>query len=415
MSAFTAPCTHLLREKKSEKEDTFTLCDRTHVNRRHRGKADTLSYSHQKLPVQSIRQRQEQPIDTRRAPDMAADTTYTNTVSEASVVVLNRDDADEWINIHKLKKEKSETGKSTQRKKCWKSFRRNCHDENPLAAEQADLRASLELALQSCKHEADTINVNRIARNKSKRPASKRNVFPFLNLPRELRDEVYEEAIDLRGITTNIKNELSGYIEGMRHFDSRRETYKVQQLFEDLRQRHGNLKSPTILLINKQIHSEAQVILRKRTLVFEAPPVNNVNIFPFYQMVSRGLLRNVAGIAFEMQMKQHTEATMLGELEMGTNWISYAHRGNESLDNADAWAYFMFDCLGMLWAPGHNVRTLCISIVHKTGRREYRLEPTPSKLGRLEQTIKSCLETRNLDHFFSHLEYAEVPVANSTA
>jgi hypothetical protein len=100
---------------------------------------------------------------------------------------------------------------------------------------------------------------------------------------------------------------------------------------------------------------------------------------------------------------------MAGELQVGSNWFSHAHLDNESLDYSQAWGHLLSDCIAILWEPGLLIQHITFSIINKKGSREYVLKPTQANLSGLDKTVQCCLKSRNLEHFLSFLEYAEVP------
>lgn len=237
-----------------------------------------------------------------------------------------------------------------------------------------------------------------------------KTVTSFLSLPRELRDMIYEEAIDLSGIATNVRNEQLGYYDAIRFINPKRQPQKVMQMIYRLGTRHGQAQAPTMLLINRQIHKEAMLGLQKRSIIFTAPAINNLSCFPMSKMVCRGLMRTVKRIHFEMPMKQHTDAVMAGELQIGSNLFSHHYLDNGSLDDSQPWGHFLGDFIAMLWAPGHRVQHITFSITNgKAGRKDYTLKADQANLSGLYRTIQGCFKSRNLEHFLSYLEYAEMP------
>lgn len=232
----------------------------------------------------------------------------------------------------------------------------------------------------------------------------------FLSLPQELRDMIYEMSIDLSGITKNAANEQQGFFKGMKSIDSQHQPKRIIKLFRRLALRHGNLRTPTVFLINRQIHDEAQLILRKRSIVFEAPAINDATHLPLYQMVSQYLMRKVKTIHFVMAMKQHTDETMAGELEIGSNWFCHHTLANECLNYSLSWFHFLQDIIAMFWVPGASVQHIVFSITGgKAGDRSYILRPTQVTLNGLDKMLTTCVKTRKLEHFLAYLEYAETP------
>jgi hypothetical protein len=352
----------------------------------------------------------------------------TSEVNQSEGVELSQEDINDWMNMLNgppLLVEKNGSAflgnhAQSQRKDGRSGHRKPKaeHDcDNSRHAEQVRFQPRSEH--RHSKHEAGTKETtvhqtnhkkgNRSKNKKQKSSSKNRCIFPFLALPRELRDMIYEYTIDLSGIIKNVKDEGQGYHDGMQFINSKKEQHKMVQLMMRLQDRHGQMDTPTVLLVNRQIYEEALDVLHKRSIIFDAPAINSPTLFPLMQMISPELMRSVRSIEFRMPMKQHTDSTMAGELQIGSNWFSHTRLNNESLDNSQCWAYFMFDLIAVLWTPGHRVEHMTISIIGDAGSRDYMLRPNQETLSGLDKTMQGCIKSRNLEHFLSYLGYAEIP------
>lgn len=267
-------------------------------------------------------------------------------------------------------------------------FRQQTHPSSTLPEEQTELEGGV--ALPDASKTKQTVL----------EPARK----SFLSLPRELRDMVYEECIDLSGIGPNVANQLQNFYKEIRFINSHKHKKKVYQLLGRLGMRHGQGRCHTIFRVNRQIYEEAMEVLRSRTLTFVGPSNNNPEINPLSDMIGAGILRTVKETHFVMPMKQHSDATMLGEIQMGNNW--YVHEyANESLDNARYWGQFLNFVLEMIWLPcDDHVQHIRVSIVNgKSSDISFTFKTNHANLEKLKSTVDKCLRTRNLEIFFDFL------------
>jgi hypothetical protein len=343
----------------------------------------------------------------------------------AADVELSQDDVDDWLNMltpnapqiqtaAKTKNRSNRQRKPLDAKSDHHSNRRTDQElatrvEGPTNKSQSNRNASSFRNNQSSTAGSSSPKITIVRPPKGLKPQRKSKTS-FLSLPRELRDMVYELSIDLSGITANVANEQEGFYKGMESIDSQHQPKKIIKLMHRLALRHGNLRTPTVLLVNRQVHNEAEPVLRKRTIVFEAPAINDATHLPLYQMVSQYLMRKVKSIHIVMAMKQHTDETMAGELAIGSNWFSHHTLENESLNYSLSWVHFLGDIIAMLWVPGASVQHIVFSITGgKAGDRSYILKPTQGTLNGLDKMLKTCVKTRKLEHFLGYLEYAEIP------
>ena len=111
-------------------------------------------------------------------------------------------------------------------------------------------------------------------------------MFPFLSLPAELRIQVYNYAIDWNDalwVQRKYKNHSSTkeYIIG-------EECANVRPLWTNTLQKHMSptpnsiLRTPTILLLNRQITVEAQDVLKKKPLLINGPEKIKPTLHNYY-------------------------------------------------------------------------------------------------------------------------------------
>lgn len=218
----------------------------------------------------------------------------------------------------------------------------------------------------------------------------KSTIFPFLALPRELRDMIYDYAVDISEISDNIKKEEEAHFLKLKYLDQSNAVQYADHM-SDLRFRFGQGSTPTIFLINKQILDEAYQFLHKRSLQFEAPAVCLEGVFPLRDMMPDGLIRNVRDLTFLIPMKMHTDATMLGELRYGNNWFEHNNTvSNESLEKAHFWGHFMLGCIRALYASGYCLKTITIGIKFKHGIAEYKINATESNVRSYPRMKSQC-------------------------
>ncbi|GAB1742227.1 hypothetical protein NU219Hw_g7784t1 [Hortaea werneckii] len=109
----------------------------------------------------------------------------------------------------------------------------------------------------------------------------------FFDLPRELRDLVYEGALDWSEISSKLKTSLDACID--KHYDVK----------------YPQRSTPTVLLLNRQITSEALPVLHNKPLVIDCPAEHHLlkerqvpNVMRF---ITRPTLQNVRHLVLNLQ------------------------------------------------------------------------------------------------------------------
>ncbi|RMY19174.1 hypothetical protein D0867_04843 [Hortaea werneckii] len=109
----------------------------------------------------------------------------------------------------------------------------------------------------------------------------------FFDLPRELRDLVYERALDWSDISSKLKTSLDACTD--KHYDVK----------------YPQRSTPTVLLLNRQITSEALTVLHNKPLVIDCPAEHHLlkerqvpNVMRF---ITRPTLQNVRHLVLHLQ------------------------------------------------------------------------------------------------------------------
>ncbi|TKA68369.1 hypothetical protein B0A55_07474 [Friedmanniomyces simplex] len=155
-----------------------------------------------------------------------------------------------------------------------------------------------------------------------------RSVFRFLDLPGELKNIIYENCIDISAAQHILQ----------RYYDSLRDC-------TDLRAVEAPLvwsKTPTILLINRQIHAEASFYLRNRSLTFDHGLLDLVDVTDF---VSPNLFRTVTSITIDDSGHPLFQPNILA-----ASWVGYTS---------------LVQQLGDILSEGHQLKTFTLSLTNK--------------------------------------------------
>ncbi|EKG12099.1 hypothetical protein MPH_10810 [Macrophomina phaseolina MS6] len=157
--------------------------------------------------------------------------------------------------------------------------------------------ADVEESDDSAFYDSDDNNESAIAQKKTKidRPLPKRRIFPFLSLPRELRDMIYEYAV---GSPTTVHipdkepytSKTIYIIETQaryRHHARRADRTNCSKRYE------VNPIAASLLGVNKQIHAEAAPVLYSANRFRFSDPVAMHTFVNQLSRPTRGLLRSV--------------------------------------------------------------------------------------------------------------------------
>jgi hypothetical protein len=154
-------------------------------------------------------------------------------------VELSQADISNWINMLKG----SAYSLRSQAKHVGCNWKRSHHQQRHEADEQTRRQARSK----------DSVRHGSQHKSKASKQASKdRHIFPFLALPRELRDMIYEYTTDLSSITQNVKNEHKGFYDDMRFINQKKERQRWCILWNDLKIAMARwLRRPSFLSTDK--------------------------------------------------------------------------------------------------------------------------------------------------------------------
>ena len=152
-----------------------------------------------------------------------------------------------------------------------------------------------------------------------------RNTFPFLDLAAELRNMIYEEAIDLSSIK--------------KFFDKRYDNLNRSTKASPFVTQRFHYKTPTVFLINRQIYAEAVSILSKKSITFDHGLLGLQGV---HQVMSEEVLQKLSKIT--TNTKGHP---ILKENTLAKSWAGYMT---------------LIDHLSIILGDKHKLRTVTIDI-----------------------------------------------------
>lgn len=207
-----------------------------------------------------------------------------------------------------------------------------------------------------------------VIRSRSHKSGAKSKKFPFLRLPRELRDMIINYTIDYDGIDPMLvqTNETFPFT----YIRTRKFDKKLQEWMTDLDGVHFR-SVPTIFLLNQQIYEEAQEILRKKTLRISHPPQYPIkSIYDSSLVISDDALSKVSKIQFELHTYPATERR---HDVLQNDWKGKSIYKDEYLADSYPWAMLLKDCF-QVWRGTQDPRYLELSVDHCSGERsQYNL------------------------------------------
>jgi hypothetical protein len=205
----------------------------------------------------------------------------------------------------------------------------------------------------------------------------------FLSLPRELRDIIYDFAVNYDGFQNAIR--LLN-----RRFEDPKTALLSHRYIPKL------LQTPGILLANHQIYEEAGEILRKQTLWFKEPllamdfdgmglHLNNV--------IFIDTLEQIGHVGFDLEIRDRGSCTEierngLRDHTVG-NWTDDAS-GNHFLLFSDAWAVLLVNCLN-IWLEKSHLENLEVVIRDSHGNKRMRISPENDKVGAVYRLLFSVI------------------------
>lgn len=222
-----------------------------------------------------------------------------------------------------------------------------------------------------------------IQRRSHKNASPKQNQFPFLRLPRELRDLIMEFTIDYNGVDLMLEQINKSFLyEDIR--SSRSFLRKYQGWMSSLDAR-SICTTPKILLLNRQIHEEAQKILRKKVLRIAHPPQYPVpNQFDLARVISNGALYKIPKLRFELHTYPATERR---QNTLQDDWKGHKVLKDECLADSYPWAMLLKHCFE-IWRGLPQSRHLEISIEYCSGDRAlYNLSLSGEKVRSHDDTL----------------------------
>ncbi|KAF2431269.1 hypothetical protein EJ08DRAFT_194522 [Tothia fuscella] len=233
--------------------------------------------------------------------------------------------------------------------------------------------------------------------NQSRHTSKKANtVFPFLSLPREIRDQIYDQGLDFDGVDRAIEK-CNDRFKNRRH----RQNYQTTDLNKVF-----NVKTPTLLLLNHQIYEEAQQILQKKKLVLSSPPTATfkdtfIPLVGFWQFISPGTLEHVHAIDLTLS---------IGPIKPGPgNMIRW--RGGENFKSeiyhATAWFSLLKRCVAA-WMIRVEPGSLRITIAGSEHQEDavYTIPGTQDKLSSLDRCLEHSLKSQDMNELIGFLTFA---------
>ncbi|KAI7510841.1 hypothetical protein KC347_g3937 [Hortaea werneckii] len=166
----------------------------------------------------------------------------------------------------------------------------------------------------------------------------------FLDLPRELRDLVYDGALDWSDISSKLKNSLDACAD--KHYDVK----------------YPQRSTPTVLLLNRQITSEALTVLRNKPLVIDCPAEHHLlkerqvpNVMRF---ITRPTLQNVRHLVLNLGAWEwiHGLKYFLPTFETASTSTSETPSGTQASSVSDADG----NTTTQLTSFSHNLKTMHI-------------------------------------------------------
>lgn len=169
-----------------------------------------------------------------------------------------------------------------------------------------------------------TINLNRDRQILTRFQELKiRQTFPFLNLPPELRNMIYELCLDTKGIE--------------KYFDCYYERIRKKDPEQKSKTLRCNKRTPSIFLVNRQIFSEAVGLLSKQSINFTH---GLFSLGDVTKVVSHNVLQQVSSITITVHGHKILQPNILRE-----SWSGYMD---------------LLTQISTILSDGHNLKRLTI-------------------------------------------------------
>lgn len=178
-------------------------------------------------------------------------------------------------------------------------------------------------------YSASTIDTDRKRQRLTRSQENRiRNVFPFLDLPGEIRNVIYEYALD----TDVAQRLIQRYYERARHTTDKMRSTEAPLVWA---------RAPPLFLLNKQIYHESNSIVPKRGITFDHGLLDLMEIQDF---VPESLLRTVSSITIN-----DSGHPLLQDNIIAQSWMGYIT---------------LLEQLADILSKGHNLKTLTISLAN---------------------------------------------------
>jgi hypothetical protein len=219
-------------------------------------------------------------------------------------------------------------------------FKRKAHDQP--SAHQLPLRKSHKIVSLSDEY-GSVLPAERM----------KPSAISFLSLPRELRDLIYEYSLHYDGLqraidTFNI------------HFPTPRAALSAHATIPKW------LQTPSVLLLNRQIHGEARKVLSSRILQIDRPILAmdfEGHGISLSNAISRETLEAVRHVRLNLSICHLGNCT--GMHESGAIYHSFGNWSDETGDSfllySDAWAVLLVNCLDV-WLTKNSLESLEVAV-----------------------------------------------------
>ena len=135
----------------------------------------------------------------------------------------------------------------------------------------------------------------------------------LLTLPLEIRNVIYSYAISWPDLSTIFQKTQVDYLNAFEAF-----TITKAPKCTIGRDRSTKLVTPTILLLNRQITSEALVVLQKKILTIPSPPPSPIQLAKptdITEFIGEAVLQNVRLVTLRLNFKDHAPRDWMKTVE----------------------------------------------------------------------------------------------------
>ncbi|KAF2428309.1 hypothetical protein EJ08DRAFT_699168 [Tothia fuscella] len=234
--------------------------------------------------------------------------------------------------------------------------------------------------------------------NSSSQQTKKNSDSPatFLSLPRELRDMIYNLSINYDGLQHAIDTIN-------RHYPSPHSARYHSSLPRQLR-------TPGLLLVNKQIHAEALKAISQKTLTISRPifaaDFQGLGLFPT-AVIPAATLKRLRNVRFELTVWSTEKCEALRDAgsrvnHMEGNWID-VEEGSHLL-YSDAWGILLNTCLD-IWIAQNELESLHV-VIHDSlhGPLRSSIKIACENLKRMREIVLYCWSNQSFTPLVGFLE-----------